>query len=237
MVLRNEEEMGYYPVCLKLQDAPCLVVGGGQVGERKIKTLQSCGAKVYLISRELTPELQAAVDQGQVEWLARSYETRFLENKRLVIGATDDQALNERLHQEARERGILCNIVDNPPLGDFILPSIVRRGDLSIAVSTSGKSPALAKKIRQALEQEFPGTYGPYVDLLGFIRSHILARGLPQRENQTFFEALIEAPVLTWLEKGDEDSFYAFLDGLLDPPIPRAQLSASIERLFHGGGE
>lgn len=229
--------MGYYTLCLKLQDAPCLVVGGGQVGERKIKTLLSCGAKVYLISRDLTPELQAAVDQGHIEWLARAYETRFIENKRLVIGATDDQPLNERLNQEARERGILCNIVDNPPLGDFILPAIVQRGDLSIAVSTSGKSPALAKKIRQELEHDFPGIYGSYVDLLGLIRSHVLARGLTQKENQTLFEALVDAPLLTWLEKGEADSFYAFLDGLLNPPIPRSQLSASIDHLFNGGGE
>ena len=229
--------MGYYTVCLKLEDARCLVVGGGQVGERKIKTLLSSGAKVFLISRELTPELKTAVNQGQIIWLAQDYETRFLEDKRLVIGATDDQPLNERLNREARERRILCNIVDNPPLGDFILPSIVRRGDLSIAVSTSGKSPALAKKIRLELEQEFPGSYGSYVDLLGLIRSHILARGLAQKENQTLFEALVDAPLLNWLEKGEEDSFYAFMDGLLDPPIPRAQWSDSIKRLFHSNRE
>jgi precorrin-2 dehydrogenase / sirohydrochlorin ferrochelatase len=233
-IFRNEEEMGYYTVCLKLQDAPCLVVGGGQVGERKIKTLLTCGARVSVISRDLTPELQAAVDQGEVEWLARDYETRFMEKKRLVIGATDDQVLNERLHEEARERGILCNIVDNPPLGDFILPSIVRRGDLSIAVSTSGKSPALAKKIREGLEHEFPGIYSAYVDLLGVVRSQILARGLAQRENQTLFETLINAPLLTWLEKGEAESFYAFMDSLLNPPISRSQLSASMGHLFNG---
>lgn len=225
------EEMGYYPISLDLQNAPCLVVGGGRVGERKIKTLLSCGAVVFLVSRDLTPELKELVAQGRVVWLGPTYETGHLENKRLIIGATDDQDLNQRLSREARERGIFCNIVDNPPLCDFILPSLLRRGDLTLSVSTGGKSPALAKKIRQKLEQEFPGYYEPYVDFLGLIRSQVLSRGRSQQENQTIFEALVDAPILNWLEKGEVDSVYAFLDGLIHPPIPRSRLSAAIDRL------
>jgi precorrin-2 dehydrogenase / sirohydrochlorin ferrochelatase len=227
--------MGYYPISLDLENAPCLVVGGGRVGERKIKTLLSCGALVFLISLDLTSGLKEMVEQGRVVWLGPTYETGYLEKKRLVIGATDDQALNQRLSREARERGILCNIVDNPPLCDFILPSLLRRGNLSISVSTGGKSPALAKKIRQKLEQEFPPYYGPYVDLLGLIRSQILSRGLSQQENQSIFESLVNAPILSWLEKGEVDSLYAFLDGLVHPPLPRSSLSKALDRLFQVG--
>jgi len=225
--------MSYYPVNLNLQNVSCLVVGGGQVGERKILTLLSCGARVYLISRNLTPTLKDEVGQGRVIWLAQEYESRFLQDKFLIIGATDDQELNERISREARERGILCNIADNPPLCDFILPSLVRRGDLSIAISTGGKSPALAKKIRRNLDQEFPESYGPYVELLGLVRSQVLSRGMTQKENQKIFEALIDSPVLSWLETGEVESFYDLLDRLIDPPIPRSRLSPTIDRLFH----
>ncbi len=115
--------MRYYPVFLDLKDVPCLVIGGGQVGERKVKTLQSCAAKVFLISRELTPYLEEEVRQGRIELLAPAYQTEHLPGKFLVIGATDDPNLNGKIGREARERGILCNIVDKPQECNFILPS------------------------------------------------------------------------------------------------------------------
>ena len=163
--------MRYYPVFLDLQNLPCLVIGGGQVGERKVKTLQSCAAKVFLISRDLTPYLEEEVRQGRIELLAPAYQTEHLAGKFLVIGATDDPNLNGKIGREARERGLLCNIVDKPQECNFILPSLVSRGDLTIAVSTAGKSPALAKKIRQDLERVFPEIYGLYLELLGQIRT------------------------------------------------------------------
>jgi precorrin-2 dehydrogenase/sirohydrochlorin ferrochelatase len=195
-------------------------------------TLLSCGAKVYVISRDLTPILKEAVEQGRVSWLSQGYETAFLENQFLIIGATDDLELNARISREARERGILCNIVDNPPLCDFILPAVIRRGDLSIAISTGGKSPALAKKIRRKLDQEFPPSYGPYIELLGLIRSNVLSRGLTQQENQKIFEALIDSPLLSWLEKGESAPFYDLLNDLIRPPLSWSQLSPTIDRLF-----
>jgi precorrin-2 dehydrogenase / sirohydrochlorin ferrochelatase len=225
--------MGYYPVSLNLQNVSCLVVGGGQVGERKIMTLLSCGAKVYLISRDMTSTLKEAVEQGRVIWLSENYEPQFLEGKFLIIGATDDETLNGRISRESRDRGILCNIVDNPPLCDFILPSLVRRGDLSIAISTGGKSPALAKRIRRKLDQEFPESYGPYVELLGIIRAHVLPRGMTQQENQQIFEALIDSPLLSWLQKGEVEPFYDLLNRLITPPLPWSQMSPTIDRLFH----
>ena len=217
--------MRYYPVFLDLQDVPCLVIGGGQVGERKIKTLQSCGAEVYLISRELTPYLDEEVRQERIFLLAPAYETRYLKDKFLVIGATDDLELNKRIGREARGRGMLCNIVDDPGECNFILPSLVFRGDLTIAISTAGKSPALAKKIRQALEREFPESYAGYLELLGYIRSQVLSRGMAQKENQEIFEALVDSPLLSWLEAGTLEPVYELLDHLLDPPLPRPRLT------------
>jgi len=224
--------MRYYPVFLDLQNVPCLVVGGGQVGERKVKTLQSCAAKVYLISRELTPSLREEVQQGRINLLAPSYQTEYLKEMFLVIGATDDPELNGTIGREARERKILCNIVDKPGECNFILPSLVGRGDLPIAGSTAGKSPALAKKIRLDLEEGFPEIYGPYLELLGQIRNEVLARNMSQEENQKIFEILVNSPVLSWLKTGDFESLFALMDRLLDPPFPRTNLTKLLDKLF-----
>jgi precorrin-2 dehydrogenase/sirohydrochlorin ferrochelatase len=224
--------MRYYPAFLDLKDVPCLVVGGGQVGERKVKTLQSCAAKVYLISRELTPYLEEEVRQGRIELLAPAYQTEHLTGKFLVIGATDDPILNGRIGREARERGILCNIVDKPQECNFILPSLVSRGDLTIAVSTAGKSPALAKKIRRDLEEVFPEIYGLYLDLLGLIRIEVLARNLSQQENQKIFQTLIDSPMLSWLKTGNFEALYDLIDQLLEPPFPRSKLTEIINQQF-----
>jgi precorrin-2 dehydrogenase/sirohydrochlorin ferrochelatase len=224
--------MRYYPVFLDLENVPCLVVGGGQVGERKVKTLQSCAAKVFLISRKLTPYLEEEVRRGRIELLAPVYQTEHLPGKFLVIGATDDPNLNQIIGREARDRGMLCNIVDKPQECNFILPSLVSRGDLTVAVSTSGKSPALAKKIRQDLERVFPEIYGPYLELLGQIRTEILARNLSQHENQNIFQTLVDSPVLSWLETGNFEALYDLMDQLLDPPFPRSKLTKILNQQF-----
>ena len=138
--------MRYYPAFLDLQGLGCLVVGGGQVGERKVKTLQSCGAEVHLVSPELTSFLEEEVRQGRVRLLAPEFLPEHLEGMFLVIGATDDPEVNQRISLEARSRNLFCNIVDKPGECNFIVPSQVHRGDLVIAVSTGGRSPALAKK-------------------------------------------------------------------------------------------
>ena len=143
--------MRYYPALLDLQGVSCLVVGGGQVGERKVKTLLDCGAIVHLVSPELTPFLEEAVNQGRLRLRASSFAPAQLEGMFLVIGATDDPEVNRMISAEARSRRLLCNIVDRPRECSFIVPAIVRRGDLVIAVSTGGRSPALAKKIREDL--------------------------------------------------------------------------------------
>lgn len=225
--------MRYYPVFLDLRNVSCLVIGGGRVGERKIKTLQSCGARVYLVCKELTPYLQEELQTGRVTLLAQSYKTDLLKNMFLVIGASDDLKLNGKIGREARERGILCNIVDDPQECNFILPALVSRGDLTIAVSTAGKSPALAKKVRQDLEKGFSEIYGPYLELLGRIRTEVLARRRPQEENQKIFQTLVNSPLLAWLEAGTFEPIYDLLDRLIDPPVARSKWSAMLDHLFH----
>jgi precorrin-2 dehydrogenase/sirohydrochlorin ferrochelatase len=224
--------MRYYPVFLDLQGVSCLVVGGGRVGERKVKTLQACGARLFLISRELTPYLEEEVRQGRLTFLAPDYDERYLKDMFLVIGATDDPVLNRRIGKEAKERGLLCNIADQPADCNFILPSLVVRGDLIIAVSTAGNSPALAKRIRMDLERMYSESYGPYLHLLGELRKEILALHLPQEENQKIFEALVEAPVRTWMEEGDFPAFKRLLDRLLSAHARTLSLGEKFRSFF-----
>jgi precorrin-2 dehydrogenase/sirohydrochlorin ferrochelatase len=222
--------MRYYPVFLDLRQKNCLVVGGGQVGERKVKTLQACGARVRLVSRDLTPYLSREIREKRVSFVSGSYQAGLLEGCFLVIGATDDPQVNRRISSDARQRGLLCNIADSPEECNFILPSLLERGDLLIAVSTSGQSPALAKKIRRQLEREFPPVYETYLKLLGRIRLHVLAQGRPQEENRRLFETLVDSQLLPWLEAGEVEHIYFFLENLLRPPIPRPELAEILPR-------
>jgi precorrin-2 dehydrogenase / sirohydrochlorin ferrochelatase len=208
----------YYPAFLDLRGASCLVVGGGQVGERKVKTLLECGAVVHLVSPELTPFLEEAVRERWVHRKASDFAPAQLEGMFLVIGATDDPEINRRVSVEARSRNLLCNIVDRPRECSFIVPSTITRGDLILAVSTGGQSPALAKKIRQDLEKLFPDIYSRYVALLGRVRGYVLAQGFPQAKNQRIFESLMEAPILELLQRGDTKHLTDRLARLLDPP-------------------
>ena len=224
--------MRYYPIFLDLENRPCLVIGGGQVGERKVRTLQECGAKVRLISREMTPYLEREVQENRLLLLAQDYKPELMEACFLVIGATDDPLVNRQISREAMRRGILCNIVDSPRDCNFILPSLVRRGDLVLAVSTSGKSPALAKKIRRQLEKDFPEIYELYLKLLGKIRLHLLAQARPQEDNQRLFETLVDSPLLSWLASGDFKAVTGFLADFLDPPLPLSELAVILNPPF-----
>lgn len=210
--------MRYYPAFLDLQGVPCLVVGGGQVGERKVKTLLDCGAVVHLVSPELTPALEEAVRQGRVRRMASAFAPAQLEGMFLVIGATDDPEVNRLISSEARSRHLLCNIVDRPRECNFIVPAAIRRGDLIIAVSTGGRSPALAKKIREDLEKLFPDSYTNYLDLLGRIREYVLSRGGSQEENQRVFEGLVYSPLLEMLDRGNREEMLRILMRIITPP-------------------
>ena len=137
--------MRYYPINLDIQGRHCLVVGGGAVGTRKVITLLSCGAVVTVISPRTTEELLELAEANSITLRKRGYRSADLDSVFLVIGATDDETLNRQISTDAESRNILCNIADRPAVCNFILPSIVHRGDLVVTISTSGKSPALAK--------------------------------------------------------------------------------------------
>ena len=160
-----------YPIFAVIEDKPCLVVGGGAVGERKVLDLMAAGARVTVVSRTLTPELAALADRGEITYLAEDFREAQVEGMALVMAATDDPKVNAAVSAAAQARAIWVNVADEPEHCTFIVPAQVRRGELTLAISTGGASPALARQLREELQQHFGPEYGPYLDLLKRVRS------------------------------------------------------------------
>ena len=188
--------MCYYPINLDVQDKDCLVVGGGGVGERKVKTLLECGARVTVVTIHATEGLHALATEGRINLKTRAYEPSDLEGTFLVIGATDSEETNEKISEDAARRGLLVNIADRPAACNFVLPAIVRQGALLIAISTSNKSPAVARRIRQNLEGEFGPEYAVLLNLMGAIRQKLLSQAKSPEAHKHMFERLLDEGLL-----------------------------------------
>ena len=209
--------MRYYPVCLDINNRDCLVVGGGQVGTRKVRTLLACGARVTVVSPEVTEELSRLGREGKIRIALRDYSADDLESAFLVIGATDDSGLNRRVHRDAETARRLCNIADQPDLCNFVLPAVVTQGDLIIAVSTSGRSPAFAKHLRRRLQKEFGPEYGRFLDLMGAIRRRLLASEHAPEAHKPLFEKLIHNNLLEMIKNDDRSGIDTLLEAVLGP--------------------
>jgi len=190
----------YYPVFWDIADKKCVVVGGGEVAARKVKRLLNCGAKVFVVSPQLNPELVSLKDAGRVSHIASEYLSEFIYGATLVVGSTDDEKTNLLISRDARENGIPVNIVDDPQKCDFILPAIVERGDLVIAIGTGGKSPALARHLREELEACYGTEYEIFIQILGRLRSQ-MTKNVGVGKN--WFDALISSGILELIRKKD----------------------------------
>jgi precorrin-2 dehydrogenase/sirohydrochlorin ferrochelatase len=195
----------FYPMFVDLEGRRCLVVGGGPVATEKVEKLLDHGAAVRLVTPEMTPELEATAAGGRLHELhRRTYRPEDLEGCFLVIAATNLDAINRMVWQDAEARNMLCNVVDVPPLCNFIVPSIVRRGELALAISTGGASPVVAKHIRRELE----ATYGPewqaLVELLRELRDELKDRYLDMPSRRDAVERLMATDVVRKLAEGDE---------------------------------
>jgi len=203
--------MRYYPIFLDIKDKPCVVIGGGNVAERKVISLLDAGARVVVISPALTPALKKLVREKIINYCPKPYEDGDLKGFFLAYSATDNSSVNRKVFNEAKREGILLNVVDVPKLCNFIVPSVVDRGDLLIAISTSGKSPALAKKIRKHLEREFGEEYAVFLDIMGKVREKVLTRSKESDTNKRIFEKLVNSPLLEWIRKGEKEKVDRFL--------------------------
>ncbi len=166
--------MDLFPIFLKLAARPCLVIGAGNLAESKIESLQLANARVTVIAPKATPRIATLAAAGEIDWKQRNYAAGDLAGQFLVVAATNDPAVNRAVHKEAVENNILCNAVDDPPFCDFYFPSVVRRGDLQIAISTNGASPALAQRLRKEINAQLPLDAGTWLTDLGNLRREVI---------------------------------------------------------------
>ncbi len=191
------------PIALKVKCKKCVVVGGGEVAAQKVRQLMECGASVIVVSPDLCPELGKLAKDGSIQWLPKRYEPFVLEGAFLTFACTDDQQVNRQIFADCNERGILCNVVDVPELCHFYMPSILRRGELVIAVSTSGNSPAFARKVRLFLESLIGDDFGLLVELLGELKDEMRSRLKTIEQRRQFVELVWESDVWRYLREGD----------------------------------
>ncbi len=218
----------YYPAYLNVRDRRCVVIGGGAVAEGKVAQLREAGANITVVSPEVTPGILAAAEQGQLNWQARKYQAGDLKGAFLAIATTNARAVNEAIFQEAEEAGILINVVDAPAQCSFIAPSIVSRGAVTVAISTGGASPALARKFREELTGSAVMDWADLAGILSQARTQVKQRGLtvdPQR-----WQCCLTTDLLELAQDGKEEEALTWLlsrlsggDASLCPDTARCQ--------------
>ena len=192
--------MKYYPIFLDIRGKICVIVGGGEVAARKAERLLDCGAKVFIISPKLSPALAALKEKDVISHIAAEYAGDLIHGAALVIGATDDEKTNAQIFLDARSKGIPVNIVDDPQKCDFILPSVVQRGDLAITIGTGGKSPALARYLREELEAKYGEEYKIFLNILGNLRVKMEKNAGVGKD---WFESMLAAGILDSIKNKD----------------------------------
>lgn len=195
-----------YPILLRLEGRLCVVVGGGEVAARKVDGLLECGARVRVIAPEVVSRLGALASKGRIEHLARRYRRGDLRDAFLVIGATNDSVVNHRLYEDAERRHILVNVVDQPELCTCTMPARIRRGRVTIAISTGGGAPALAKHLRTILEETIGPEYGILAELMASLRAEVMRRFATEAQRRAVWEAILssEVPALLRTDKNKE---------------------------------
>jgi precorrin-2 dehydrogenase/sirohydrochlorin ferrochelatase len=198
--MAERKTLKYYPVFWNIAGKKCVVVGGGEVAERKVTRLLESGAKVFVISPQLTPELTRLNEKNIISHIAQEYSSEYIYGAALVIGATDDENTNAVISSDARNKGIPVNIVDDPQKCDFILPALMERGDLAIAIGTGGKSPALARHLREELGSKYGNEYEIFLNILGSLRTKMAKNSGVGKD---WFSSLLAAGMLDVIKEKD----------------------------------
>lgn len=194
-----------YPIFLELAGAPCVVVGGGPVAQRKAQSLLAAGARVKVVALTASERIESLAAEKKIEWLSELYRPDHLDGARLVFAATDDAQLNARIAADARAREALANVAEPPESGDFMVPATIKRGDIVLAISTGGASPALAKKLRQQLEEVVSEEYGALARLMGELRPLAEQQIKGQNRRQQLYEEIVNSNVLDLLRAGKHE--------------------------------
>jgi precorrin-2 dehydrogenase/sirohydrochlorin ferrochelatase len=204
--VRDMLDTTFYIACLNLQGRPCLVVGGGEVGLEKVDGLLACGAEVVLVAPRAEPALEEYAREGSISWQRREFRPADLEGRFIAIAATNDTEVNISVYEHAEARAMLVNVVDVPPLCNFILPAVVRTGPLAIAISTAGASPALAKRIKREIAEQFGEPYARLAVLLNEVRGWAKGTLPTYQDRKRFFESIVngDPDPIGLLRRGDE---------------------------------
>jgi precorrin-2 dehydrogenase len=228
------ETRAYYPAILDVAGREALVVGAGKVGEGKIAGLLAAEANVEVVSMAASPQVKRWAEEGKVTLALRPFADSDLEGKFLVIAATEDNATNVRVYEGAEKRHILCNVVDVPHLCNFILPSIVRHGDLAIAVSTGGASPALARRIRISIGGVYGDEYAVALQVLGALRKELKEKYPAPGDRKVIFERMVYENFVALVRAGDVEGLESWVQTCIDegpeytsPEAHRAMLEAA----------
>ena len=210
----KREPPSYYPIFLNVSGKRCVVVGGGQVALRKVGALLAQGANVEVISPDICPELKKLAETGEIGVQRKLYQPGDLKGASIVIAATDEHGVNLEVVKEASSTGVLINVVDDPRNSDFIVPSFLRRGDITVAVSTAGRSPALARKIRARLEKDLEEEYAALAVLVDEVRMEAKSQGI-KVSGDDWQKALDLDLLIDLLKKGDRERARSLLLGNL----------------------
>jgi siroheme synthase-like protein len=212
--VRDMLDTPFYIACLKLNGRRCLVVGGGDIGLEKVEGLLACDAEVTLVAPEAQPALVQLAQEGSITWVQREYETADLDGTMIVIAATDDTDVNIRVYDDADKRAMLVNVVDVPPLCNFILPAIVRTGPLAVAISTAGASPALAKRMKREIANMFGEAYADLAVMLNDVRGWAKGTLPTYQDRKEFFESIVngDPDPIELLRRGDAAGVRALID-------------------------
>jgi len=205
--VRDMLDTPFYVACLKLRNRRCLVVGGGEIGLEKVEGLLACDGDVTVIAPEVEPEVERLASEGSIAWERREYAgPQDLDGTFMVIAATDDTDVNIRIYDDAETRAMLVNVVDVPPLCNFILPAIVRTGPLAIAISTAGASPALAKRMKRQIAEQYGEPYARLAVLLNDARGWAKSTLPTYQDRKEFFEGIVngDPDPIELLRNGDE---------------------------------
>ena len=208
--------MDYLPIFVKIEDRPCLVVGGGKVAARKVRLLVKAGANITLVSPDLCDEIEAAVEQGAVRHVKRRFQDADMDEAVLVIAATDDEELNRSVSDLAMQQRIPVNVVDNPSLCSFIMPSIIDRSPVQVAVSTGGASPVLARLLRARLEGFIPAAYGRLAKLVDGYRQQAKDRFTDPDQRRYFWESILQGRIAELFFAGQEEKARTALQEAID---------------------
>ncbi len=220
--------MQYFPVYLDLEGRPCVVIGGGEVAERKVESLLAAGARVTVVAPSLTAALAALADTHEIVHHPRSYRGGDLAGAALAFAATDDEAVDATIAAEAVGSGVLLNVADRPQLCGFIMPAVVTRGPVSVAISTAGTSPALSRRIKRDLEPALGEEYGLAATILGKLRPIVVDAEPDQARRAEVFASLVDSPLLEALRARDAARVDAVLTRLVGPQATLARLGLSL---------